>query len=290
MNLPKISIITPSFNQATFIEATLRSIIEQEYGNLEYIVMDGGSTDGSVDIIKKYSHRIAYWQSKRDAGQSDAIQRGFERATGDIFGWINSDDLLLPGSLAAVGRYFADHPDIDCVIGGSVLIDGKGAALHDKRGFVLCDYGTQHHFHKLLFWTQSGFHQPAAFWRREAFFAIGGLDTSLHFAFDFDMFLRLAKRKPFGRLKEFLAAFRLHGESKTSTIQHVRNEEDEKIWVRNGRYQKSALYRKSMFSLYRNWERTRTRWLKIQLFLGIKKWPAAIDQGLVQLHGRQSST
>src|SRR5437762_483466 len=120
---PRITIVTPSFNQAQFLEETIRSVLLQGYPNLEYIVMDGGSTDGSAEILEKYSPWIDHWVSEKDNGQADAIYRGFERATGEIIGWVNSDDLLLPGALAAHAEYFLRHHQAQLVMGGCLWID-----------------------------------------------------------------------------------------------------------------------------------------------------------------------
>ena len=125
---PRISIVTPSYNQARFLEKTIRSVLDQEYPNLEYIVMDGGSDDGSVEILRRYSNRLTYWRSSRDDGQADAIKRGFTLATGDILGWVNSDDLLLPGSLEHVAHQFRQHRGADFLAGGFVPIDENGRA------------------------------------------------------------------------------------------------------------------------------------------------------------------
>ena len=121
--LVKISIVTPSYNQSPYLEKTIQSVLNQNYPNLEYIIMDGGSTDGSVDIIKKYSKFITYWESNPDKGQADAIYRGFERASGDIIAWINSDDFYLDGALKAVGNYFSKYPSIEWLAGNGIIVD-----------------------------------------------------------------------------------------------------------------------------------------------------------------------
>src|SRR4051812_44065291 len=108
--LPRVTVVTPSFNQGRFLEATLRSVLNQQYPDLEYIVLDGGSTDGSVDILRRYAAQLAYWHTRKDAGQADAIATGFEMATGEVLCWVNSDDILLPGALHRVGAFFRDHP------------------------------------------------------------------------------------------------------------------------------------------------------------------------------------
>src|ERR1039458_3148368 len=116
LNLPRITIVTPSYNQSQFLEDTIRSVLTQNYPNVEYFVIDGGSTDGSVEIIKKYERWLTHWESVPDKGQADAILKGFARSTGDIVGWLNSDDLYLPGCLESVGTYYAEHPKTECVV------------------------------------------------------------------------------------------------------------------------------------------------------------------------------
>ena len=133
MALPRITVVTPSYNQGRFVRETLESVLGQEYPALEYIVMDGGSTDESPSIIEGYSKRLAHWQSAKDRGQADAIKSGFSRATGEVLGWLNSDDTLAPGTLVAVGASFAAHPEVDLVYGDIALVDAAGGPLYTAR-------------------------------------------------------------------------------------------------------------------------------------------------------------
>jgi glycosyltransferase involved in cell wall biosynthesis len=284
--LPRITIVTPSYNQAAFLEQTLRSVLDQDYPDLEYIVMDGGSTDGSVEIIRRYADRLAYWVSEKDEGQADAIMRGFQRASGEIIGWLNSDDLLLPGALRRVGEYYAAHPEVEMVVGGVVRIDEHGKPVRARgRGPVSCNLGTPQHLRKLLHW-ECGFAQPAAFWRREAFFAVGGFDTSLRFCFDYDMYLRLARRRHFGRIKAFLACFRLHAESKTSTLDEVRGQENDLLTRRHGREETPAWQRRVLYWRYRVPEKARHRWLQLLLTTGLVRPPIPSQPGSAEADKR----
>jgi len=128
-DLPLVSIITPSFNQASFLEATIRSVLEQDYPRIEYIVIDGGSADGSVGIIKKYAHKIAWWVSEVDKGQTDAINKGFGRANGGILAWLNSDDTYQPGAVSAAVKYLQEHSDVGMVYADCNFIDGQGQVI-----------------------------------------------------------------------------------------------------------------------------------------------------------------
>ena len=208
-NLLKITIVTPSYNQDRYLEQTIRSIVEQGYPALEYMILDGGSTDGSVEILKKYERHLAYWTSQKDAGQADAISRGFARATGDILGWVNSDDFLLPEALEKVGKFFVRNPQTDLVIGGGLVVDEAGNRV---RKF----YSFPQSFESLLVGGQF-FQQPSSFWRRSAYEAVGGVDTSFHYCFDYDLFLRLTKNRKPGRIPAMLSAFRGHLQSKGAT-------------------------------------------------------------------------
>lgn len=227
--LPRITIVTPSYNQGKYIEQTILSVLNQNYPNLEYIIMDGGSIDGSVAIIKKYEKFLSYWCSEKDEGQADAIHRGFKKGTGEILGWVNSDDLLMPGCLSSVAQYFLHHPHIDCVVGNAVGINEYSKMLGDPLGLPWVVFGRFETYNKLLYRGGMGFSQPASFWRRKPYFDIDGLDTSKQFALDYDLFLRLAKLKPFDYLNQTLACFRMHNSSKTANLQHIRKRESTQI-------------------------------------------------------------
>lgn len=208
-NPPRISIVTPSFNQAAFLERTIRSVLEQSYPVLEYIIQDGGSTDGSVDILKRYSDRLTFWESKQDEGQTNAINLGFRHASGDIMAYLNSDDLLLPGTLAYVAAYFERHPEVDVVYGHRIIIDENDQEIgrwilpaHDNEVLAWADFVPQ----------------ETLFWRRRVWNKIGGsFDESFQFAMDWDLLLRFRDAGArFVRLPDFLAAFRVHPQQKTS--------------------------------------------------------------------------
>src|SRR5919109_3422360 len=179
---PRISIVTPSYNQAPFLEATVRSVLLQGYPNLEYIVVDGGSEDGSPEILRRYDEWLASWVSEPDEGQSDAVNKGFARATGEIFGWLNSDDVYEPGALREVARYFATAQ-------GCTLLYGRGSYI-DERGRKTgsCDWIRP--FDRRLFLTSNFILQPAAFWRAELWKEAGELDAECHWAMDWEWLLR----------------------------------------------------------------------------------------------------
>ncbi|MEL7069941.1 MAG: glycosyltransferase family 2 protein [Cyanobacteria bacterium J06581_3] len=208
-DLPKITIITPSFNQAEFIEETIRSIILQGYPNLEYIVIDGGSSDGSVEIIKKYELWIDYWISEPDEGQSNALNKGFKKATGEILAWVNSDDTYEPGTLTAIGRYFASHPDTDVVYGNANIIDidSKDIGLIRSVPFSRNAY---------LYNALPIPAQTAVFWRRELFFNIGMVNESLNYSMDCELIVKFIEADArFSFIREVFGNYRAHELSKT---------------------------------------------------------------------------
>jgi glycosyltransferase involved in cell wall biosynthesis len=222
--LPKISIVTPSFNQAPFLEETIRSIDSQRYPNLEYIVMHGGSTDGSVEIIRKNQDCISYWQSERDEGQSDALHRGFQRATGEILAYLNSDDTLELGALAAVGEYMASHPGIDLLYGNMNFIDADGKYLY--TAYPMLDL-------RILVYENPFVPQQAMFWRKDLYLRAGGINPVLRFAMDYELALKfLLAGARVAKVRNVLANFRVHPEAKSSTIRDVMHAERSEILSR----------------------------------------------------------
>lgn len=223
---PLISIVTPSFNQGHFLEKTIESVLRQDYPNLEYIIQDGGSTDESVSIIKRYQSSLKHWESKRDQGQSHALNLGFQHATGEIMAYLNSDDLLMGGSLHYIAQYFIDHPDVDVVYGHRIIINEKDQEI---GRWVLAP----HNSHAL---TYADFiPQETLFWRRRIWEKAGGrIDESFRFAMDWDLILRFMKAgAKFARLPRFLGAFRVHTEQKTSaTMSSIGEEEIARLRLR----------------------------------------------------------
>lgn len=208
--LPSITIVTPSYNQAAFLERTLRSVHEQNYPKIEHLVVDGGSTDGSVDIIRRYQDRLAWWVSEKDRGQSHAINKGLTRATGDVVGWLNSDDTLAPGALLRIGRIYAACPDVDLVYGNTCLIDADDRVLRRAVSFQV---GRR----ALIRLNRNIWCQPGTTWRRALQDRIGVLDESLHFAMDGDLWIRAARAGRILFAPFHLGNLRLHGQTKSST-------------------------------------------------------------------------
>lgn len=213
VDFPRISIITPSFNQAAYLERTIVSVLEQGYPNLEYIIIDGGSSDGSVEIIRKYENRLFYWVSEPDLGQSHAINKGLKRATGDWVGWQNSDDIFYPGAFDSLARQAARAPHADLIIGNMFLIDKVDKALRDIN-YVRPTYGAMLAEGMVLA-------NQATFWRRRVHEEIGYLDETLDCAFDYEWFLRLLHGRRASHVNEAWGALRIHEDTKTSNRQAV---------------------------------------------------------------------
>ncbi|MBI5304090.1 MAG: glycosyltransferase [Chloroflexi bacterium] len=207
-NLPRISIVTPSFNQAAFIEETLRSVLLQSYPNLEYIVVDGGSTDGSVEIIRRYERWLTWWVSEPDRGQAHALNKGFARATGDLVAWINSDDRYLPNAFARVAETFRQNP-------AAGLVFGKIELLLDDRAQVI-GYPTR--AERMLDELVLPY-QPACFFARAVLQRVGALNEALAYALDADLLVRVMANADCIGVPDALASFRVQAASKTSTAE-----------------------------------------------------------------------
>lgn len=213
MPRPRISIITPSYNHAQFIERTIESVLSQQGDfDLEYRVIDGASTDGTIEILKRYGDRLS-WVSEPDRGQVDAINKGLRAATGDIIGWVNSDDTLLPGTLAKVAQSFEQNPNAEWLHGRCEIID-----IHDqpvRRWISLYKHlrARRHSFENLL--TENYVSQMTCFWRRSLHEHVGYIDPTLKLAFDYDLWLRFAQRGDPIYLDDRLACFRWYETSKS---------------------------------------------------------------------------
>lgn len=205
--IPTVSIVTPSFNQAGFLEATICSVLEQDYPRIEYMICDGGSTDQSVHIIRKYESRLAWWCSEKDNGQSHAINKGWQRAQGEILAYLNSDDLYLPGAVSAVVDFLGKRPDVGVVFGDCQVIDAADRVRGLMRGQPFSVRRSIRNGEYIL--------QPAAFWRRAVLDKVGLFDVNLRYALDYEYFIRVGLSFPVAYLPQSLACFRLHGESKT---------------------------------------------------------------------------
>jgi len=225
--LPKISVITPSYNQGKFLEKTILSVLEQGYPNLEYIIIDGGSTDESVEIIRKYQDRLAWWVSEPDRGQSHAINKGFARATGEIFGWLNSDDWYHPGALQAVAAAFAANPEAGAVVGAGDYVDETGTVidLNVPRGISL---------DSIYSWFDEYFWQPSCFFTREAWVQCGPLDESLVYAMDLDLWIRIAKKYEFAVIETMLSSSLKHPDAKTTAQAHASDQAAMEVIIKHG--------------------------------------------------------
>ena len=209
VTLPRISVVTPCFNGERFLEDCMRSVLDAKYPNLEYIVIDGGSTDRSVEVIRKYEGHLAYWHSRPDGGQAQAINLGLARATGDVLAYLNADDRYCPGTLDGVATLFREHPDINVVFGDAVFTDESGRTTARYAGV------DRPFAEKILYWRGWPIPQPTVFLRRSVVDAHGVLDESFSYALDYDWFLRIARTERFHHTGAVLAEYRLRGDSKT---------------------------------------------------------------------------
>ena len=205
--LPKISIVTPSFNQGQYIEQTILSVLNQNYPNLEYFIIDGCSTDNTVEIIKKYADRISYWVSEKDSGQAEAIAKGFSRATGDVLAWINSDDIYLPGAIAEFSAAFEAHPNWDALTAYHVRMDEGSRILTLHRIPAENPVAAQWGWHHV--------NQQTCFFKRVVYEKVGGMNLNQHCVLDTDLWLRMFEAgTTWGHIPKYLAGFRSHAAAK----------------------------------------------------------------------------
>jgi glycosyltransferase involved in cell wall biosynthesis len=224
--LPRVTLVTPSYNAADYLRAAIDSVLAQDYPDIEYLVMDGGSMDGTVELLTSYGDRIR-WVSEKDGGQSDAIARGVERTSGEILGWLNADDLLKPGAVRAAVEALRANPQAPLVYGRADFIDAKG------RYLAPCTVVEPYSRRRLLHYGDYII-QPAAFFTRQAYTAVGGLDKSLNWAMDWDLWLRLAREHDFVFIEKELASYRWLGSNKTAEGGFARLDEVEKVARRHG--------------------------------------------------------
>ncbi len=204
---PKVSIVMPSYNQGQFLEASIRSVLEQSYPNIEYIAVDGASKDNSLEILKKYQQHFAWWVSEKDRGHADALNKGFSHATGEILAWLNSDDVYLPNAVAEAVAILQEHPEAGMVYGDADLIDNSGVKVGEFAA-------RQTDYRRLL---RGSVHIPQAttFFRADLWRQVGPLDLSLFFSFDYDLWVKLAKVSRILYVPKRWAQFRIHEEGKT---------------------------------------------------------------------------
>jgi glycosyltransferase involved in cell wall biosynthesis len=250
---PRITVVTPSFNQGHFLEETIQSVLSQKYPNLEYMIIDGGSSDNSAEIIKKYEKYLAYWVSEKDDGQTDAVVKGFRRSTGVFLTWLNSDDTQLPGCLFSVAESIRENPDVDVIYGDYWITDLRGKVLLKKKEIEFDP--------DILLYGVNFIGQPAAFFSRAAYDRVGGLNTKLNYYMDLEFWLRVARENgKFKHVKKFLATYRFHPASKT-ILEHSVTErcmrEAENILHRY--WDKHTFERKTFHSFYYGYLRTKNR-------------------------------
>jgi len=221
-----ITIVTCSYQQGRFLDATMRSVLDQRNIEIEYIVIDGGSTDDSVEVIKRYADRLAYWVSEPDAGQTHALIKGFEKSTAEIQGWLCSDDLLLPDALSTVSLFFAAHPEIDAVYGDSIWIDGSGNYLRPKKeiGFNRFTFLFDHNY----------ISQPSMFWRKRLYDKVHGLDACFNLAMDADLWERFSHHTEIAHMPQYLSCMRYYPAQKTQALRSIGVLEDHTIRQRSG--------------------------------------------------------
>jgi glycosyltransferase involved in cell wall biosynthesis len=233
---PLVSIVTPSFNQGAFLEQTIRSVLDQDYPRIEYIVVDGGSTDSSPEIIRRYAGRLARWVSEPDLGQADAINKGFAAAAGEVFAWLNSDDTYNPGAVAEAVNFLQANPAIGMVYGSAYYIDEQGKRVGRYPAKQTNYQGLRRGVNNVC--------QQSMFFRAELWRRVGPLDPSFYYAMDYDLWVRLAAAAPIAFVPRYWANFRLHSESKSMTAAAQAWPEIIRVHFRDGGSVFSVIYAK----------------------------------------------
>jgi glycosyltransferase involved in cell wall biosynthesis len=234
MALPRISVVVPSFNHAHYLPSTLDSLLAQDYPNLEIILIDGGSTDGSVEIIRKYAAHLSYWVSEPDDGQTHALIKGFARATGEVFCWLNSDDLFEPWTLREVGTWFETHPSAGAVFGDTIWIDAEGRELRPQREMPFVRFVWMYTFNYIP--------GMSTFWRREFHLAAGGLNPYFNLAMDADLFVRIADLTKIHHVSRIWSRSRFYPSQKNSRLRADSDRENLEIRARYWNGAKPPLY------------------------------------------------
>jgi glycosyltransferase involved in cell wall biosynthesis len=246
-----VSIVTPSYNQSRFIEDTIQSVLSQGYPQIEYLVVDGASTDGTVDIIRRYEHKLAWWVSESDQGQTDAINKGFARATGEILAWLNSDDIYEPGAVSAAVSYLQQHPDVGMVYGDCKYIN--------ENGEVIGKFKSRQTSYRRIRRGYNHIPQQTMFFRAGLWKQVGPLDPSFHYAMDYDLWTRIARRSEIKYVPQTWAGFRLHTSGKTIMADDRFWPEMLRIHYRDGGSFFSVLvaryYIRKIFAPVLNWRR-----------------------------------
>jgi len=224
--LPGIAVVTPSFDAVRYISSTIQSVLDQEYPRLDYLVMDGGSLDGTSRVLESFGSRIRF-VSRKDQGQADAIRTGFEQTHGEILTWLNADDTFAPGALNKVAAFFAAHPDVALVYGNANYIDAAGRVIAPCVHIEPFNPRRLYHYSDFIV-------QPAAFFRRSAYEAVGGLDPTLHYGMDYDLWIKLARQFKVAYLPEHLANYRWLTDNKTALGGFRRIDELAMILQRHG--------------------------------------------------------
>lgn len=255
-HIPMISIVTPSFNQGRFLNQNIISVINQCYPKYEHIIIDGGSNDSTIDILKSFNDRIAYWVSEKDGGQSHAFNKGLSIATGEIIGWQNSDDCYLPNAFCQVSEAFQKNPDTDVLYGDFFYIDEENRILHPKKYpplFTIKEY----------IYVGANLSNQSVFFRKSALLSAGRLNEDLHLAMDFDLFLRLSYFARFRHIRAYLGGYRIHHAQKGK--QHVRENECEYNTIRKslGLKVQDDIPWKRQYRLRKFYYRTRRSLLKL---------------------------